>query len=124
MHPKDRLWRQRCVPSRVLSIEKVDIPCRAAFYSQELRIGFTEGFVRIPVVAHARVGDERRSVADVGLARSQFRNPDEEGCEIFRGDPRENVALNFERPSKTERSSRADEHDHADAARGCVEGRA
>jgi hypothetical protein len=121
MHPKIRLRRRRCIPSRVLSIEKVDIPGRATFDIQKPRISFTERLTRIPVVANAGIGYERRAVADVRRTRSQLGNPDEERCEVFRRDSRENVVLDFERPSKTEGSSRANEHDDTHTTGGTVE---
>jgi hypothetical protein len=77
--------------------------------------------VRIPVVARARIGDQAHSVFDVGLARSQLRNPDEEGSQILNGDFREDILLDFERPSKTVRSSWADQHDDAYAINCSIE---
>src|SRR6516225_6011278 len=101
MHPEWRLRRCRPIPPRTLSVKEVDVPRGSSLDSQHARIGLAERFVRIPIVARARIGDQPHSVLDVGLARSQLGNPNEECGEILSGDFRENVLLNFERPSKT-----------------------
>lgn len=121
MHPKGRLRRRWSVPAHTLSIKEVDIPRWSALDSYDARIRLAERFVGIPVVARARIRDQPHSIFDVGLARSQLRNPNEEGSEILSGDFRENILLNFERPPKTVWSSRANKHDDAYAIAGSIE---
>jgi len=122
VHPKCRLRWCRSVPVHAFSVEKIDIPRRSALDSEYTRIRLAERLVRIPVVARARIADQRHAIFDVGLARSQLWNPNEECREVPGWDFRENVLLNFERPPKTGWSSGAHKHDDAYAVYGSIEG--
>ncbi len=80
-----------------------------------------EQFCWVPILTSALVRNQRHPASDILHLSAEFGNPDDVRCQIVARFMPEHIALNFERPSKTFASSRADEHDDADLASIAVE---
>ncbi len=115
MHPEGRSGRRRRGPLDAARIEQVHVPGRPGCWKDALVIS-AEQFFWVPILTGAYVRDQGHPAGDVLHLSTQFGHPDDVCCQIVARFTPEHIALNFERPSKTLASSRADEHDDADLA--------
>jgi len=122
MHPENRPRGRRRSPLDTARIEQVHIPGRPRC-RKDAFIVCAEQFAGIPILTGALVRDERHPGGDILHRSAQFGHPDNVRCQIIARFTPEHIALNFERPSKTLASSRANEHHDADLANILVERR-
>jgi hypothetical protein len=123
VHPIGGLWRKDAAPALSATVEQIYVPRRAGRAEHAL-IGVSQPAPRVPIVFRAPVGDQAHAGRRVMPVRAELRNPNEIGLKQSARLVRQNRVLNFERPPKTEPSSRADEANDSHRTVVSVESRA
>jgi hypothetical protein len=111
MHPVVRLRWKHVIPKSPASVEQIDVPSGSRrLKNAAVTISQPPGCV--PILLRAAIAYQCGPRGYVVTLRAQLRNPDDEGHKSDARLVSEDRLLNFERPSKTKPSSRADEqHD-------------
>lgn len=123
VHPVIRRGWKRTAPRSSACVKQVDIPGRSR-RTQHLSVGVPQPAAAVPILTRAPVSNQRHSVGDIVPLSAKLRYPDEVGGKRRVRFARQNRFLNFERPPKTEPSSRTDERDDAHPIGVTVESRA
>jgi hypothetical protein len=111
MHPIVRFRWKRLIPRAAASVQEVDVPCRARRL-EDVAESIAQPAVGIPVLSSAGIWYQRHAGRHVLTLCAQLRYPDDKWRNRGAWLGRKDDLFDFERPSKTKPSGRADEqHD-------------
>ena len=120
MHPIVGFRWKRLIPRAAAHVQEVDVPCRARRL-EYVAESIAQPAVGIPVLSSAGIGNQCHARRHVLTLCAQLRYPDDKRRKRRAGFGRKDDLFDFERPSKTKPSGRADEQHDTNFVRIAIE---